>query len=168
MRIFRISTGWNGSLKFRQDGGRKMKISTKGRYAIRIMLDLAVNNNGEYIPLKDISQRQGISLKYLEQIISRLNKAGYLKSFRGSSGGYRLAKMPCEYTIGDILRTTEGSMAPISCLENGAAVCEKSGSCSTLSFWQGLDRAINNYIDSVSLEDLLKNELRLNMDKYIT
>ena len=145
-----------------------MKISTKGRYAIRIMLDLAVNNNGEYIPLKDISQRQGISLKYLEQIISRLNKAGYLKSFRGSSGGYRLAKKPCEYTIGDILRTTEGSMAPISCLESGAEVCKKSGSCSTLSFWQGLDRVINNYIDSVSLEDLLKNELRLNMDKYIT
>ena len=143
-----------------------MKISTKGRYAIRIMLDLAVNNNGEYVSLKDISKRQGISLKYLERIISSLNKSGYLQSSRGSSGGYRLAKSPECYTIGDILRSTEGSLAPISCLENGAEQCSKSCCCSTLSFWQGLDKAINDYIDSVTLNDLLKDELKLNIDRY--
>ena len=144
-----------------------MKISTKGRYAIRIMLDLAVNNNGEYVSLKDISQRQGISLKYLERIIASLNKCGYLQSSRGSSGGYRLSKSPECYTVGDILRSTEGSLAPISCLEDGAEQCSKSCRCSTLSFWQGLDKVINNYIDSVTLEDLRKDEVKLNMGSYI-
>ena len=93
-----------------------MKISTKGRYALRVMLDLAINNTGEYIPLKDISVRQNMSIKYMEQIISLLKKEGFLKSTRGNGGGYRLAKLPQEYTIGDILRAAEGSLAPIACL----------------------------------------------------
>lgn len=133
-----------------------MRISTKGRYALRIMIDLATNDNGEYISLKDISLRQGISNKYLEQIISLLNKAGYLKSTRGNTGGYRLARKPEEYKIGDILRTTEGDLAPIMCLAEKDNKCEKKDGCITLSFWKGLDEAIEKYVDSKTLEDLLK------------
>lgn len=132
-----------------------MKISTKGRYALRIMIDLATNDNGEYISLKDISLRQGISNKYLEQIISLLNKAGYLKSTRGNTGGYRLARKPEEYRIGDILRTTEGDLAPIMCLAEKDNKCERKDGCITLSFWKGLDEAIEKYVDSKTLLDLI-------------
>lgn len=132
-----------------------MKISTKGRYALRVMLDLAIHNTGEYIPLRDVSQRQNITVKYLEQIIPQLKKRGYLKSTRGNSGGYRLARDPREYVIGDILRTMEGSLAPVSCLEDQADLCEMSNICPTLNFWKGLDKAISDYVDSVTLQDLL-------------
>ena len=132
-----------------------MKISTKGRYALRVMIYLALNNNGKYITLKDIAERQEISNKYLEQIISLLNKAGYLETARGNTGGYKLAKEPKEYKIGDILRATEGDLAPIYCLtEEGE--CNKQKSCKTYSFWKGLDDVINEYIDSKTLEDLIK------------
>lgn len=132
-----------------------MKISTKGRYALRVMIDLALNRNGKYITLKDIAERQEISNKYLEQIISLLNKAGYLETARGNTGGYKLAKEPKEYKIGDILRATEGDLAPIYCLtEEGE--CDKQKSCKTYSFWKGLDDVINEYIDSKTLEDLIK------------
>lgn len=132
-----------------------MKISTKGRYALRIMIDLAMNNNGKYISLKEISRRQEISNKYLEQIISLLNKAGYLETARGNMGGYKLSKAPKEYTVGDILRATEGDLAPIYCLtEEGE--CNKQKGCKTYSFWKGLDDVINEYIDSKTLEDLIK------------
>ena len=134
-----------------------MKISTKGRYALSIMLDLAINDNDSYISLKDIATRQGISNKYLEQIISKLNKKGYLKTARGNTGGYKLAKKPSEYKIGDILRATEGDLAPIYCLtEEGT--CNKQGNCITYSFWKGLDDAINKYVDSKTLEDLINNK----------
>ena len=133
----------------------EMKISTKGRYALRVMIDLAINNTGKYISIKEISQRQQISNKYLEQIISLLNKAGYLETARGNAGGYRLAKQPKEYSIGDILRATEGDLAPIYCLtEDGE--CDRKKDCRTFSFWKGLDDVINNYIDSKTLEDLIK------------
>ena len=132
-----------------------MKISTKGRYALRVMIDLAINNTGKYISLKEISQRQEISNKYLEQIISLLNKAGYLETARGNTGGYKLSKKPSEYKVGDILRATEGDLAPIYCLtEDGE--CDKKSNCKTYSFWQGLDNVINEYIDSKTLEDLIK------------
>ena len=132
-----------------------MKISTKGRYALRVMIDLAMNNNGKYISIKEISARQQISNKYLEQIISLLNKAGYLETARGNSGGYKLAKKPNEYKVGDILRATEGELAPIYCLtEDGE--CERQKNCRTYSFWKGLDNVINEYIDSKTLEDLIK------------
>lgn len=132
-----------------------MKISTKGRYALRVMIDLAMNDNGKYISLKEISTRQEISNKYLEQIISLLNKAGYLETARGNMGGYRLAKKPKEYTVGDILRATEGDLSPIYCLtEEGE--CNKQKNCRTYSFWKGLDNVINEYIDSKTLEDLIK------------
>lgn len=132
-----------------------MKISTKGRYALRVMIDLAMHSNGKYITLKDIAQRQGITNKYLEQIVSLLNKAGFLDSARGNTGGYRLSKSPKDYIVGDILRATEGDLAPIYCLtEDG--VCERKQECKTYSFWKGLDDVINDYINSKTLEDLIK------------
>lgn len=131
-----------------------MKISTKGRYALRVMIDLAVNDKGDYVSLKDISNRQEVSLKYLEQIMAMLNKAGYVKSTRGNNGGYRLAKSPEEYKVGDILRKTEGDLAPIACV-NGEE-CGKRENCKTFKFWQGLDNVINEYVDSKTLEDLIK------------
>ncbi len=137
-----------------------MKISTKGRYAVRVMLDLALNNTGECIKVKDIAGRQGISEKYLEQIIAVLNKAGYVKSVRGAQGGYRMAKAPAEYTVGMILRLTEGSMAPVACLEEGAAKCERRDICDTLEVWQTLYEAVNNVIDNVTIEDLVEKHKR--------
>ena len=131
-----------------------MKISTKGRYALRVMIDLAVNDRGDYVSLKDISNRQEVSLKYLEQIMAMLNKAGYVKSTRGNNGGYRLAKSPKEYKVGDILRKTEGDLAPIACV-NGEE-CGKRENCKTFKFWQGLDNVINEYADSKTLADLIK------------
>ena len=131
-----------------------MKISTKGRYALRVMIDLAVNDKGDYVSLKDISNRQEVSLKYLEQIMAMLNKAGYVKSTRGNNGGYRLAKSPEEYKVGDILRKTEGDLAPIACV-NGEE-CGKRENCKTIKFWQGLDNVINEYVDSKTLTDLIK------------
>ncbi|MFR3920083.1 MAG: RrF2 family transcriptional regulator [Clostridia bacterium] len=130
-----------------------MKISTRGRYALRVMIDLAQNESEKYISLKDISERQQISMKYLEKIVSLLNKAGYVNSSRGNSGGYKLTKKPEEYTVGDILRAAEGSLKPIDCIEQG---CDRKEKCKTFSFWKGLDEAIEDYVDSKTLADLLK------------
>lgn len=135
-----------------------MKISTKGRYALRVMLDLAQNHTGEFIPLRDVAERQGITVKYLEQIISSLNKAGYLKSARGNSGGYRLARGPEEYRVGDILRTMEGNLAVVACLEDELNECPRSESCLTLPFWQGLNQAVGQYVDGVTLAELLNEK----------
>lgn len=132
-----------------------MKISTKGRYALRTMLDLASHDTGALIPLKDIALRQGITIKYLEQVMNLLSKAGYVRSVRGAGGGYRLARSASEYIVGDILRVAEGSLAPIPCLEDEINHCPKASECMTLDFWHGLADAINNYVDSVTLEDLL-------------
>ncbi len=134
-----------------------MKISTKGRYAVRLMLDIALNSGGENVSLKDISKRQDISLKYLEQIVNTLSKAGLLRSQRGAQGGYRLTKKPEEYTIGDILRVTEGEMAPVSCLEGEENYCSKAESCPTLKFWTGLYKTITDYLDSTTIADLMGN-----------
>ena len=132
-----------------------MKISTKGRYALMVMIDLAINDNGKFISLKDIAARQEISIKYLEQIIAMLNKAGYLETARGNTGGYKLARKPSEYVVGDILRATEGDLTPIYCLtEEGE--CNKKENCKTHSFWKGLDDTINQYVNSKTLEDLMK------------
>lgn len=132
-----------------------MKISTKGRYALRVMIDLAGRPAGAVISLRDISQRQGITLKYLEQIIPLLSRAGLLKSVRGSSGGYRLTRPAAEYTAGEILRAVEGSLVPVACLEDEPNRCPRCNECKTLPFWQGLARVIDNYVDGVTLEDLL-------------
>jgi Rrf2 family protein len=132
-----------------------VKISTKGRYALTVMIDLAMHNDGTFHSLRDIALRQEISNKYLEQIISKLNKKGFLEVARGNAGGYKLAKQPNEYIIGDILRATEGDLAPIYCLSEGGQ-CNKLKKCKTLSFWKGLDNVINEYVDSKTLEDLIK------------
>lgn len=136
-----------------------MRVSTKGRYALRIMVDLAEHNSGEYIRLKDISRRQKITLKYMEQIMPMLTRAGYVKSCRGNNGGYILAKRPEEYTAGDILRVTEGSFAPVPCIGAGTSQCERQEECSTSAFWEGLNRAISDYVDSVTLSDLIKTDV---------
>lgn len=133
-----------------------MKISTKGRYAVRLMIDIAQHSNGENVSLKDISQRQNISLKYLEQIVNMLSKAGFLRSQRGSQGGYKMMRAPEEYTIGDILRVTEGEMAPVSCLDDEVNQCPKAGVCPTIKFWTGLYETINNYLDGATIADLVR------------
>ncbi len=132
-----------------------MKISTKGRYALRLLVDLAEHRDEGYVALKDVANRQNISKKYLEQIVSILNKPNILAANRGFQGGYRLAQEPKEYTVGDILRVTEGSLAPISCLENDVNLCERSGECPTLFVWEGLYDVINEYLDSITLQDIL-------------
>lgn len=134
-----------------------MKISTKGRYALRLMLDLALNNTGEYISIKSIASRQDISEKYLEQIISLLSRAGYVRSIRGSQGGYRLAMEPKEYTVGMILRLTEGSIAPVDCLEEDN--CERSSTCVTQEVWMELYDAIKGVVDRITLQDLVDRQL---------
>jgi len=135
-----------------------MKISTKGRYALRIMLDIAIHDTNEYISVKDISKRQDITTKYMEQIISQLNKAGLLKSFRGSSGGYKLSKKPKEYTVGEILCAIEGNLAPVTCLEYIPNQCKRCNECITLPLWGGLYKVIQEYLDNVTLENLLNNK----------
>ena len=132
-----------------------MKISTKGRYALRMMIDLAQQNSDEYIALKDISGRQNLSVKYLEQITSTLAQAGLVLSIRGPQGGYKMARRPSEYTIGDILRATEGSLAPVQCLEGEINECPRAGECTTLTFWTGFKKAIDDYVDSITLEDII-------------
>ena len=132
-----------------------MKISTKGRYVLRMLLDLAEHRGEGYIALKDIAKRQGISKKYLEQIIPLLNNTDILVASRGYQGGYMLAKSPDMYTVGDILRITEGSIAPVSCLEVGSTVCDRDDQCMTLYVWEGLEKVIAEYLDSITLQDIL-------------
>ncbi|MGN1203011.1 MAG: RrF2 family transcriptional regulator [Eubacterium sp.] len=135
-----------------------MKISTKGRYALRMLIDLAEHRDEGFIALKDIARRQDISKKYLEQIVSILNKPNILIANRGYQGGYKLAQPPKNYTVGDILRITEGGLAPISCLEGDKNLCEKSAGCSTLFIWEGLFDVINEYLDSITLQDVLDHK----------
>lgn len=133
-----------------------MKISTKGRYALRLMLDIAMHDDGHPVRIRDVAQRQEISDKYLEQIVSVLNKAGYVRSVRGPQGGYRLVKKPEEYTAGMILRLTEGSLAPVSCLEFEDNDCSRQDDCVTLELWRRLDTAIKGVVDQVTLADLME------------
>ena len=135
-----------------------MKISTKGRSAVRVMLDLATNNTGEYIKVKEIASRQEISEKYLEQIISVLNKAGYVKSIRGAQGGYKIARDPSNYTVGMILRLTEGSLNPVACLDDEINECERCDTCETLEVWKDLAKAINSVVDHVTVADLVERQ----------
>ena len=135
-----------------------MKISTKGRYAVRVMIDLAKQENGKCVAVRQIAERQDISEKYLEQIIGILNKAGFVKSIRGAQGGYRLTRDPSEYTIGDILRLTEGSLCPVSCLEGEVNDCPRVDTCETLYVWKKLQDAINDVVDHITIQDLICNE----------
>ena len=135
-----------------------MLISTKGRYALRVMIDLAEHQADGFIPLKVIADRQEISEKYLESIIKLLVKAKLLNGLRGKGGGYHLTKAPEQYTVGSILRMTEDSIAPVSCLEPDAAACPRAAECRTLSLWQGLDKVINDYLDNITLADLMHRD----------
>ena len=132
-----------------------MKISTKGRYALRMLLDLAQNQGDGYVSLKDIAQRQEVSKQYLEQIVPLLNKSNLLRTNRGYQGGYRLAKDPGDYTVGEILRITEGDLAPVACLQSGEVDCPRAEQCLTISVWEGLYHVINRYLDSITLQDIL-------------
>ena len=142
--------------------GVHMKISTKGRYALRLMIDLAQHDAAGYIPLRDISKRQEISAKYLEQIVVQLSRAGFVTSTRGAQGGYQLARHPAQYTVGEILRITEGSLAPVACLEHDPVECARAADCITLGFWRGLYDVVNQYVDSVTLEELVNQDKTLN------
>ena len=135
-----------------------MLISTKGRYALRVMIDLAEHQTDGFIPLKIIAERQNISEKYLESIIKLLVKAKLLSGLRGKGGGYQLTKAPEQYTVGSILRATEDSMAPVSCLEPGSDACPRASECRTLSLWRGLDKVINDYLDHYTLADLMHSD----------
>lgn len=140
-----------------------MKISTRGRYALRTMIDIAVNSGADRnITIKEISARQDISVKYLEQIVNVLSKARLLRSVRGAQGGYRLSRRPEEYTAGEILRLAEGGLSPVECLEGDENLCPRKGRCPTLSFWEGLDKVVRDYVDSVTLADLAQKEMELN------
>ena len=144
-----------------------MLVSTKGRYALRIMIDLAEHQKDGYTPLKETAARQGISEKYLEQIIPILNKSGFLLASRGFQGGYRLAKTPDKYTVGDILRATEGSLSPVACLDNEPVLCQRADMCTTLSVWKGLKKVIDDYVDGITLQDLLDQQRETYANDYV-
>ena len=135
-----------------------MKISTKGRYALRLMLDLAYNHTGSFIPIKNISQRQDISDKYLEQIITQLSRAGLVKSARGAQGGYMLAKEPQEYTVGEILRLLEGNLAPVACVDDSKEDCTRADGCVTMEVWREIKDAVNKVVDNITLADLVEQQ----------
>lgn len=137
-----------------------MKISTRGRYALRVMLDLAQCGRPTYSPLTEVAQRQDISLKYLESIVATLNRAGLVASQRGKSGGYRLTRPPAQYTVGEILKLTEGGLAPVSCLDCGDGACDRADHCLTLPLWRELNHRIDRYLESVTLEDLLTGRVQ--------
>lgn len=142
-----------------------MKISTKGRYALRLMLDLALQPQGEYISLKDISVRQGISGKYMEQIISQLSKAGYVRSARGANGGYMLSYPAKDYTVGMILRMVEGSLSPVACLDAAVNPCSRAEHCVTLEVWEQLKKAVDDVVDHITLQDLVNRQLEMDEKK---
>ena len=133
-----------------------MMVSTRGRYALRVMIDLAENADGGYMAMKEVAQRQDISLKYLERILPLLVDGGLVEGLRGKGGGYRLTREPEEYPIGEILRLTEGDLAPVACLENGARPCDRAGNCRTLPLWKELNERVNDFLDSKTLADLIR------------
>lgn len=130
-------------------------ISTRGRYALRVLVDIAYNQQDGHVPMKDVANRQGLSLKYLEQILPPLTKHGLIEGVQGKGGGYRLTREPKDYKIGEILRLTEKDLAPVGCLKEGAPTCERRTSCRTVGFWEGLNNTVNEYLDSKTLEDLM-------------
>lgn len=136
-----------------------MMISTRGRYALRVLIDLAEHADSGYIPMKKVAERQGISLKYLERIIPVLTKNGFIEGIQGKGGGYRLVKSPADCRIGDILRLTEGNLAPVACLECGAKPCERSFECRTYPLWTEFHRIVNNYFDGKTLADIMKIDM---------
>ena len=143
-----------------------MMVSTKGRYALTVMVDLAKLSDGGYVSLSDIAEREHLSMKYLESIISILNKGGMLQSLRGKNGGYRLAREPKEYNISEILLLTEGTLAPVNCIMQEGVECEKAATCSTLPLWAGLDGVIENYLSGITLEDVMSGNRKKMLGEY--
>ena len=143
-----------------------MRISTKGRYALRMLLDLSEHKGDGFISLKEIAERQNISKQYLEQIASLLNTSNLLRTNRGKQGGYMLAHAPSQYTVGQILRITEGSLAPVACLEDEVNQCDHVGFCKTLPIWEGLNKVISDYLDGVTLQDILE-QYQQGADNYV-
>lgn len=141
-----------------------MLISTRGRYALRVLIDLAEHTGGDYIPLRDIVKRQDISQKYVESIMTMLSKNHLVEGVHGKGGGYRLNREPDEYSVGEILRITEGTLAPVTCLEEGAKPCPRAAECRTLPMWDKLNSMITDYLDSVSLAELMQTETA---DNYV-
>ena len=137
-----------------------MKISTRGRYALRMMLDIAQNQDSGYVTLKDIAGRQNVSKKYLEQIAILLSQADMLRANRGHQGGYKLAEAPGFYTVGAILRVTEGSLAPVACLDEKPNTCPRRGECLALPVWEGLEQLLAGYLDGITLQDILERRIR--------
>lgn len=135
-----------------------MMISTRGRYALRVIIDLAENDKGKYIPMKDVALRQGISLKYLERILPALTKNNLIVGVHGKGGGYKLVRHPDEYTVGEILRLTEGNLSPVACLAYGAKLCDKAKDCRTLNMWKKFQNITNEYFDGITIADLIKKE----------
>ncbi|MCL2149828.1 MAG: Rrf2 family transcriptional regulator [Dehalococcoidia bacterium] len=144
-----------------------MKISTKGRYALRMLLDLAEHKDDGFISLQEIADRQNISKQYLEQIVSLLNTSNLLRTNRGKRGGYMLAKAPADCTVGQVLRITEGSLAPVACLEDDINQCSRTEFCKTLPMWIGLEKVIANYLESVTLQDMLDSYSELGAPNYV-
>lgn len=141
-----------------------MMVSTRGRYALRVLIDLAEHNNGSYIPMKDVAARQEISLKYLERILPTLTKAKLIEGVHGKGGGYKLTRSPEEYTVGEVLRLTEGDLAPVACLSADATPCERAAECRTLSMWKGYYDLTNKYFDSITIASLTNTETA---DNYV-
>ena len=135
-----------------------MIVSTKGRYALRVMVGLALRSGDEYVPLKEIAEEEGISQKYLEAIMTTLSKAGMVDAVHGKGGGYRLNRSASEYTIGSILKLTEGSLAPVSCTSQGAAACSRSTCCHALPMWEKLEKMIDEFFEGITLADLCKTD----------
>ena len=144
-----------------------MMVSTKGRYALRIMVDLAENQEGGPVSLKDIAERENIGIKYLEIIVSSLNKNGLLKSVRGKNGGYMLNREPADYTISSILNAAEGSLAPVACLDHDPNTCPMSDECITLPVWQGLNEVITKYLDSITIQDIIDHQAESIGNDYV-
>ena len=136
-----------------------MLISTRGRYALRVLLDLAEHKGDGYIPMKAVAERQGLSLKYIQAIMPVLSKNGLIEGVHGKGGGYRLSKPLSEYKVGDILRLTEGNLAPVTCLECDAKPCDRKESCPTLPMWTEFHKMVNDYFDGITLGNLIKNKL---------
>ena len=143
-----------------------MMVSTKGRYALTVMVDLAKLSDGGFVSLADIAERENLSMKYLESIISILNKGGMLKSLRGKNGGYKLAREPKDYNISEILLLTEGTLAPVNCIMQDGIQCEKAATCSTLPLWAGLDAVIEKYLSNITLEDIIEGNRKKMLGDY--
>lgn len=135
-----------------------MMISTRGRYALRVLIDLAEHSDGAYVPMKDVAERQDISLKYIEKIMPALTAGNLVEGMHGKGGGYKLNRRPEDYSVGEILRLTEGTLAPVRCLEEDAEVCPRCAECRTLPMWKKVDELVSGYLDSVSLYDLMKRD----------